>query len=160
MISANSLENCKGPIETFYSNGGLVRTTVDHILIQEDKVNVITSCIVLDESYKNMLFHRPISCTVSLAVRRCGEKIQNSTRVSWAKINNVDLLPSKYQEKVGKSISTLQNDIKDITSPETLEFTLNELVVKLKAAAHSVLPVQTKKRYWKKILEPNINFFE
>ena len=59
-VSLNSQQQCKGPIETFYSNQGTIVSTIDHIFVTKEHLPLIKSCYIESD---NLSYHLPIFCS-------------------------------------------------------------------------------------------------
>ena len=57
-----------GPVETFYSGGGLVASTVDYIMVERQSLNQVLSCKVLDNDCVNLSSHLPVFCLLRFSL--------------------------------------------------------------------------------------------
>ena len=152
--SVNSQVECTGPIETFYSNNGLTKTTVDHIFVTKKHMSSFICPAVLEECSYNLSFHLPICCKIQInVVKKCA-----STRIKrfvWKKLENIHYL-EKYQNKVVALFENMSKKFETEVSEVELEEMVDDIVAKLKLAANSVVP-QTRarphlKKYWNESL--------
>ncbi len=65
LTSVNSQSFTRGPIETFYSNGGSTLTTTDHVLTKMDTLASVNDCHVQADHPDNLSFHLPIHCVLN-----------------------------------------------------------------------------------------------
>ena len=90
--SVNSQLFCTGPIETFYGQEGLIMTTIDHILMKVDDLQLVSECYVQNESCINLSFHLPIFCTLNIDCCSSGPNKRTKTQIAWKSINNSRIL--------------------------------------------------------------------
>ena len=106
LLSVNSQSFCKGPVETFYANGGMAKITVDHILIPTDKVQFISYCAVLRECSSNLSYHRPIFCVLQATLQK--QLFRSSgKKLLWKKLED-EQYQKKYQDELAMRLQNSQ----------------------------------------------------
>jgi hypothetical protein len=109
LLSINSQTNCTGPIETFYSNNGTIKTTVDHIFISEDHINLVQSCHIGDDDSGNLSFHRPIFCVLNVCAGNITGENKPKTVIAWKKMS-VPAIRENYQRTISAAFEQLNAD--------------------------------------------------
>ena len=148
-LSVNSQQLCSGPIETFYSNYDLIQTTIDHILIKEDKVDLIKSCCVADDNSCNLSFHRPIICVIQTTLKVKPKYQPCKVSFDWKKIN-VPYIRDAYHLHNATGLEKLRVLDSSPTNLKSIEQTLDEITTVVKLSADKVIP----KAKFKKHLKP------
>ena len=120
-------------VETFYANGGMAKTTVDHILIPTDKVQFISYCAVLRECSSNLSYHRPIFCVLQATLQK--QLFRSSgKKLLWKKLED-EQYQKKYQDELAMRLQNSQYKNLKIDSAERLDETVVDVVEQLKSAA-------------------------
>lgn len=145
--SVNSQLDCSGPIETYYSNNGCSKTTIDHIFIAKDKYHTILQAAVLSDCSSNLSYHLPIRCVIKAEF--LAKPMNNAHKILlWNKLEDKNY-QEKYENKVATIFqSTYYRDL-NITSAEILENIVEDVVLKLSEAALAVVPSRKPKPYLK-----------
>lgn len=146
-LSVNSQWFCKGSIETFYSNGGTTKTTVDHIFFPKDKIQHVIGCSVLDECSSNLSYHQPISCAIQVNITKKWPEF-NGQKLLWKKMED-EVFLKKYQDEVTVRLHDSLPVNLDINSPGKVEEAIVNVVNQLKTAALSTIPIGKAKPYLK-----------
>ena len=145
LVSVNSQALCQGPIETFYANEGLVKTTVDHIFVQQENLPLVIDSAVVNDCSSNLSFHLPIVCTIKADLRQ--ERREIKSVIKWGKLSNLQ------RENYGKEV---ENGLRNISSSyATLSGNINNVVDNLGDMLHLASKTimnnehkSHKKSYW------------
>ena len=111
--SVNSQLFCRGPIETFFAQNGLITTTTDHVFVKADDLLLVTDCYVQKESCVNLSFHLPIFCSLDI---ECFSYAPSNTpepyvgKLSWKLVHNLKI-QAKYQKCLKKKLDPRMEDI-------------------------------------------------
>lgn len=120
LISVNSQQFAKGPIETYSANKGTCLTTVDHIMIIEDHADLVISCEVRTEQCLNLSYHHPIVCVLQISATHCIKNVAPRSHTAWNKIKNVNI-HRRYKESVKRHLRNLVDNQDEITSIDEIE---------------------------------------
>ena len=157
LLSINSQTNCTGPIETFYSNNGTIKTTVDHIFISEDHINLVQSCHIGDDDSGNLSIHRPIFCVLNVCAGNITGENKPKTVIAWKKMS-VPAIRENYQRTISAAFEQLNADESLLTDITSIEKRLTDVTNLLQTCAERSIPkVKFKKYlkpYWKQGLKP------
>ena len=146
-LSVNSQWFCNGSIETFYSNGGTTKTTVDHIFFPRDKIQHVIGCSVLVECSSNLSYHQPTSCAIQVnLVRKLPEF--NGQKLLWKKMED-EIFLKKYQDEVTARLHDSLSLNSDINSAVKVQEAVVNVVNQLKTAVVSTIPIGKAKPYLK-----------
>lgn len=69
LFSINSLNMCKGPIETFYASQGHIKTTIDYIFVSKEFKSCILESAVSEDCSTNLSYHLPVYCELWLIMK-------------------------------------------------------------------------------------------
>ena len=150
LISLNSQVGCTGPIETFYINGGLVRTTTDHILVPRNYASFILHIAVIPDCCKNMSYHLPISCSINVDLVT---KVPNLSmkQLCWKNVKYGNVL-QKYQNALGTALHNDPVFSSEAITPNAIEQLVDHTVSHLKITADKTIPTRVfkpvRKHYW------------
>ncbi len=147
LLSVNSQHDCTGRVETFYSNEGCTKTTVDHIFIAKDKHHIILRSAVLSDCSSNLSYHLPIRCVMKYDLLVKPEESAHKILL-WNKLEDKSYR-DKYENKIATTFQSNHHRDLDITSGEILEDTIEDVVLKLRAAALAAVPSRKPKPYLK-----------
>ena len=100
LVSICTLENCTGPRSTYDCSTG--RSTVDHIIIPNDDLDMITSCEVIDDDALCVSDHRPLLCVINIPCYEVPSGVAPTNRIKWSK------LPTESKQAYSLS---LNNDV-------------------------------------------------
>jgi hypothetical protein len=157
LLSINSQTNCTGPIETFYSNNGTIKTTVDHIFISEDHINLVQSCHIGDDDSGNLSFHRPIFCVLNVCAGNITGENKPKTVIAWKKMS-VPAIRENYQRTISAAFEQLNADESLLTDITSIEERLTDVTNLLQTCAERSIPKAKFKKYlkpyWKQGLKP------
>lgn len=157
LISVNSQPFCTGPVETFYNQNGLIRTTVDHILVSEDYFASVKSCYVGDDNSRNLSFHRPIFCVLHVRLAKISKTPKPKAITAWKKIC-VPSIREDYQQMVATGLSNLNIDQSSLADLPSIEEALKATTSVLKLSAEQSIPKIMFRHYlkpfWKEGLKP------
>ena len=148
LISLNSQESAKGPIETYTANEGTCLTTVDHIMIMESYSDLVLSCEVKTDHCLNMSYHYPIACVLQMPVTHSTEHTSRKTQTDWNAIKN-DKILSRYKHCVNHHLHNLINYQTEITTIDEIETTTSNITRALLSAATDLIPNKKFKKYLK-----------
>ena len=85
-----------GNISTNISYNGSIGTTIDHVLIPSEKIDLFITCNIPEDSALNVSSHRPIICTLSLPIFNFASPInEKSGHINWSKVSRENI--DKYQ---------------------------------------------------------------
>lgn len=147
-ISLNSQQFCSGPVESFYSNNGHIKTTVDHILIKEDQLHLIKSCYVGDDNSCNLSFHRPIFCVFQTNLKSTPTCRMCKVCLNWKKIS-IPNIREAYQNNVAVGLTNVNACEESLTNLTSIEQSLVEISSIIKLAAEQSIPKAKYKKYLK-----------
>lgn len=156
LISANSQESSRGPIETFFANGGHCLTTVDHILVHQDTIHLVKSCTVGTEHSNNLSYHLPIYCELDIPVEHHEPKKQIRMQVAWKTMKN-DKIRQRYQITTKKSLKEHVGENIVISNLDEVESTLTKITDSLKSSAFKAVPLTRFKSYLKPYWKNGLN---
>lgn len=151
--SVNSQLLCTGPVETFYSNNGLVKTTIDHMFVCEQHLNLLESCYVADDNCHNLSYHHPIYCCLETRTIRMAIKPKCKPQISWKNIHNPEIR-DKYQSRVATGLDKLDIEAILPLNLSSTDIILEEITSILKSSADQTIPKRKPKHhlkpFWKK----------
>ena len=155
LLSVNSQSYCTGPIETYYSNNG--KTTVDHVLISENYINLVQTCYISDDDSGNLSFHRPIFCKI--VWKAANGLLENKGKMKIAWKNMCDpVIKENYQQNVAAAFEQLNIDDSMLCDITSIENTLTDVTNILQLCAERSIPKakfqKHLKPYWKQGLKP------
>lgn len=154
-ISLNSQQLCSGPLETFYSSNGHIKTTVDHILIKEDQAHLIKSCYVGDDNSSNLSFHRPIFCVFQADLKSTPTCL--TSRINWRNIR-IATVKEAYQHDVAVGLENDSECETSLTNLNAIEQSLAKITSIVKLSAERSIPKTKLKKnlkpFWKEGLKP------
>jgi len=67
LLLVNIQDSCKGPVSTFFPQTGHC-TAIDHVLIECNKLDIVKSCCVLDDTVCNLSEHYPVICSLRIPI--------------------------------------------------------------------------------------------
>ena len=155
LLSINSQNYCTGPIETYYSNNG--KTTVDHVLISENYINLAQACYISDDDCGNLSFHRPIFCKIKACNVTNGLlKTKEKSKIAWKNMCD-PVIRENYQRNVADAFVQLNINDLMLSDISSIENTLTDVTNLLQSCANRCIPkVNFKKHlkpYWKQGLK-------
>ena len=153
--SINSLNICEGPIETYYTNNGLTKTTVDHIFIPQEQISSILHAAVLEECSSNLSTHMPVSCVLKTQIPRKSCSSYNRKILDWKRIESANC-QQKYQDKLSELFSGDYFQDTNIRTESELEHFAECVVTNLKIAANSSVPYKKPKPHLKSYWNSNL----
>ena len=96
---ANTLDLCTGTPSTFVFYCGQYISMIDHILVQNEKVDLVSVCQTLDDDALNVSTHRPIVMHLNLPhAEQFLSDVPCRRRVKWCKVNQEEII--KYRERL------------------------------------------------------------
>ena len=93
---ANTLTICTGSLSTFVSYCGQYTSMIDHMLIQSEKVDLISVCKILYDDALNVSTHRPIVMHIELPQAEQTVSDVSRNRVKWYKVKQEEVV--KYRD--------------------------------------------------------------
>lgn len=155
LISVNSQNECKGPIETFYSNCGLTKTTTDHILVHRDATSFILYSAVTTDCSTNMSYHLAVSCVIKVNLATKNPNF-STKQFLWYKMKD-----QKYQDELAAALGDDPLISSEARTPEIIEELVVNTVRNLKSAANKTVPTKDfkpiRKHYWSPTLTSALN---
>ena len=149
---ANTLDLCTGTPSTFVSYCGQYTSMIDHMIVQTEKVDLVSVCKILDDDALNVSTHRPIVMYLNLPhVEQFPSDVPSKKRVKWSKVNQEEIL--KYRD----CLDTLcLNRSQNVFSPQVendIDSLYSAMTRMVKSASDDHLPNSKKfnkhlKPYW------------
>lgn len=113
LASVNTLPNCTGASATFVSYCGDFKSTIDHIVVPVESLDLLSICSVLDDDALNVSTHRPILCILSFSHAEQTDLhggTEATSSVKWRNIKDEDI--SRYRECEEGLFSDINTDMK------------------------------------------------
>ena len=110
MLSLNTLPLCAGASSTFVLYSGEHVSMIDHILLQVEKVDLVSECSILDDDALNVSNHRPIYCHSSFPhVEQAESGLSVRRSVNWrcAKSDNLE----NFRNEIDRQCLNIPQDI-------------------------------------------------
>lgn len=151
-VSINSQSFCQGPIETFSACNGSQVTSIDHIMIRKDDLQLVKECYVADDHCDNLSYHLPIFCTICTPAVSFMTNDMRNCRVAWKTIKN-EKVRERYRKSSKQFIENLITTMPTLDNTESIEQVALEATEGLKRAALKSIPTAkfkpNLKSYWK-----------
>ena len=156
-LSVNTLPLCTGATSTFVSYSGEYTSMIDHILIQIEKIDLVSTCNVLDDDALNVSTHRPIVMHIELPYV---EQIASSTafrrRVRWRGVGHEVL--DQYRDSLDQSCLNMSANSNCIRTENEINSLYSDIVSVIRSASDEFLPCSKKfnkhlKPYWDQTLK-------
>ncbi|XP_069134377.1 uncharacterized protein [Argopecten irradians] len=135
LISVNSQSWSRGPNYTYISGDGSHTSMIDHILIENSKVDLIDFCCINDDHSLNISDHRPIQLNFRTICHK-RETQPLSTAINWKKVT------SEHISNYHKQLDMLLDQINKPTD-------ISQLADIMNIAAKSSFPVKRYRHYLK-----------
>lgn len=130
-----------------YSSGS--GSTIDHILISKEKLDLISSTLIPDDDALNVSSHRPIMCTLSLQIQN--KVITHETKgqmcINWSKVKQEHIIDYQILMQLYYENSGLYEQ--NTMSIEQIDYVYNELASIISEANKSCFPKSKFKHYVK-----------
>lgn len=152
LVAVNSLELCTGPIETFYSGGGTIASTVDYILVEKQSLRLVQSCKVSDDHCANLSSHFPLYCSLlfCLPLSPLSNNQKNFIKVSaWKVLETNQAARLSYEDAVTHNLDSVKDTLTGIDCVDELEDAFHSLCLVLKSAEMKSVPKTKFKPYLK-----------
>lgn len=139
--SVSSQNNTAGPDYTYVALGGEQTSLIDHVVISEDKLDLVGESGIIKDHYLNCSDHLPIFVNISLEelINIKPTTINNAMGVNWRKVSTDDACT--YRQLVRESLTSTALDG---TTLKGIEEYITDVSYFLVHAADLSLP---KKRY-------------
>ena len=156
-LSVNTLPLCTSATSTFVSYSGEYTSMIDHILIQIEKIDLVSTCNVLDDDALNVSTHRPIVMHIELPYV---EQIASSTafrrRVKWRGVGHEVL--DQYRDSLDQLCLNMSANSNCILTENEINSLYSDIVSVIRSASDEFLPFSKKfnkylKPYWDQTLK-------
>ncbi len=155
LISVNSQNMCKGPVETFYGNQGFIRTTIDHIFVPREFSIFIAECAVIEDCSANLSYHLPIYCDLQVIMKmkqpQCYKKL-----LMWDKLKG-NIYVKRCQDEIERGLSGCSWTDQSLDSFAKIENYVEKITHNLKSAALSSVPIKKPKPFLKRCWNINLS---
>ena len=154
---ANTLDLCTGTPSTFVSYCGQYTSMIDHILVQNEKVDLVSVCKILDDDALNVSTHRPIVMHLNLPhAEQFLSDVPCRRRVKWCKVNQEEII--KYRERLNTLCLNRPQNVLSPTVENDIDSLYNDISRMVKSASDDHLPSSKKfnkhlKPYWDQSLK-------
>ena len=163
LVAVNALELCTGPVETFYSGGGLIASTVDYIMVEKQSLNQVLSCKVLDDDCVNLSSHLPIFCLLRFSLPSISKfnKQKNFIKVpAWKVLEENQSARECYQDAVKYKLDSVKDTFTSIDCVDKVEDAFHCMCLVLKSAENETVPKTKFKSYLKPFWKSLKSFHE
>ena len=134
---------------TNFSYNGGIGSSIDHILVACEKMDLVTTCFIPDDNALNVSSHRPIICSFPVP----GDPNSNSdvqehrSRVNWSKVTESDL--NEYRSFVQSHIERSETLNQDIVCESQIDCVYSDIVSLINEANDKCLPKSKFKHFLK-----------
>ncbi len=147
MTSVVTLDTCKGPQYTFCGYQGGPTTLIDHIVLQNTKLDLVVSCEIISESGHNLSDHLPVVITLNVQPFKTNRgAISNSVIFKWKQLTP-NQINCGYKADLQDRLSSIEKP--NLTNVRDIEEFYDTLTQTMHRCAEKNIPKSSYKRYLK-----------
>ena len=140
---------CNGPLLTYFPYSGAPGTQIDHIMIQNEFMDMVQSVQVHDDCTENTSDHNPLSVTIRCNVPRF--EISNRCVYRWDKVDT-----TLYREMLEGSVISKDLINKPITCNKDIDVLYNDIVQIITEVSEICVPKSQYRPYLKPYWNENL----